>query len=204
VLILPQPSRVDDILSRVTISRVWIALGGHPPKRNRASAFWRKTRDPNISLSDSKGAWYDFARGEGGGTLDLVCHVRGCDRKEALAWVADLAGVNLPDQPFTDADRRRWRVARLEAGALVRRKHELLAALRGARDAYLQGFHRANRYILMRGMDCTERVGLAADVAETYEARYQDFDRRIDLLAHARFSDLLPLFRAEKQERRAA
>ena len=201
---IAQPSKVDEIFSRVTITQVWCALGGDPPRRARAPAFWRESRDPNISLDDNKGCWFDFRDGIGGGLIDLVQRVRGCDRKSALHWLADLAGVPLEDRAFTEADQRRWRVARLEAEALIRRKHELLAALRGARDAYLQGYHRAGRYILVYGVDCTERVGLAADVAETYEARYQDFDNRIDLLARARFADLLPLFRAGKQERMAA
>jgi hypothetical protein len=111
--------RANQILSRVTISQVWCALGGDPPKRGRASAFWRVTRDLNVSLNDAKGAWFDHARGEGGGILDLVSHVRGCDRKEALHWVADLAGVPLEDGPLTPTEKRDYARARSQARPLA-------------------------------------------------------------------------------------
>jgi len=197
----------EEILSRTTISQVWIALGGDPPKGSRAKAFWRKSRDPNVSVNDTKNCWFDFRDGIGGGVFDLIQRIRGGSRQDALKWLADYLGVPLDRPQWTEAERREWgrrrRVAEAEARVLVTRKHELLAALRAARDSYLQGYHRARRYIRDHGAGCAECVALAADVAETYEARYQEFDRRIDLLARARFADLLPLFRPSREKRAA-
>lgn len=36
---------------------------------------------------DENGRWYDFATGEGGGLVDLVMRVRGCDKQSALGWL---------------------------------------------------------------------------------------------------------------------
>jgi hypothetical protein len=113
-------SRVDEILAHVNISSVWCALGGHTPNHGRAPAFWRKTRDPNVSLNDAKGTWFDFARGEGGGILDLVEHVRGCSRSEAVQWLADLAGIPLDEHPLTQPEKRDWARAKRQAVPLAR------------------------------------------------------------------------------------
>lgn len=112
--------RVSEILSHVTVTRVWCGLGGPPPCRGRAPAWWRNSQTLNISLSDAKGAWYDFARDEGGGILDLVQHVRGCERREALRWLAGLAGVPLEDRPLTATEKRNYAQAKREAAPLAR------------------------------------------------------------------------------------
>ncbi len=41
---------------------------------------------------EAAGAWKDYATGEGGDLIDLVCLANGLDRKEALAWAEDRLG----------------------------------------------------------------------------------------------------------------
>lgn len=81
---------MSEILGRVRISDVWCGLGGGPLRARRGRAFWRKGDGLNVSLNDEKGVFYDFPPGKGGGILDLVQKARGCDRKAAVQWLADL------------------------------------------------------------------------------------------------------------------
>jgi hypothetical protein len=54
--------------------------------------------------------------------LDLVVHVRGGGRADALRWCADLAGVVMDDTPLSLEDRARWARERREL------EHDLPAA----------------------------------------------------------------------------
>ena len=96
------------ICGAVAITAVWRALGGGELRRGRGRAFWRDGDGLNISLSDTKGTWYDHRDGIGGGVLDLVLHVRGGNRQGALRWLADSFGLPLEDRPLTPAERRQY------------------------------------------------------------------------------------------------
>src|SRR5262249_44070128 len=89
-----------DIISATRIGDVWGALGGGELRNGRGRAWWRGGDGFNISLSDTKGVWYDHVTGDGGGVLDLVQNVRGGTRREALRWLADYAGVPLDNRPL--------------------------------------------------------------------------------------------------------
>ncbi len=91
-----------DVLDRLDITEVWSALGGPNLRWGRGRAFWRETRDYNVSIDRAKKTWYDHARSEGGGVLDLVCHVAGGTRADALRWCAELAGVQLDNDAPRD------------------------------------------------------------------------------------------------------
>jgi hypothetical protein len=82
-------STTREIISHIRISTVWAALGGGPLHHSRGRAFWRGSHDYNVSLSDEKNAWFDFAGETGGGVLDLIQQVRGGNRTEALKFVAE-------------------------------------------------------------------------------------------------------------------
>ena len=197
--------RAYEIVSRARITEVWQALGGDSPKFGRAPAFWRKTRDRNVGLNDDKGGWYDFAHNEGGGVLDLIQHVRGGSRKEALEWLAGLLCIPLDDRPLTEAQKRQYArqraAAEREAGELIAWRDGLVRALEEYRDSVLQAYHRARLYIGEHGLE-SRMSNLTADVADTYEARYQELDGKLDRLRVANFATLLPYFRAS--DRRAA
>jgi hypothetical protein len=98
-----------EIVALRPITEVWQALGGEPPKRGRARAFWRDGDNLQaISFDDSKGCWYDHRDGKGGGILDLVQRVRGCNRADALRWLAERNGATLQYRPTNAAERRRY------------------------------------------------------------------------------------------------
>jgi hypothetical protein len=98
---------VTHIIGATTITNVWLELGGEPPKHGRARAFYRDGNNQQaVSLNDEKTCWHDFVTGEGGGVLDLIRRVLGCDRRAALRWLADVNGIPLDDQPATRAERR--------------------------------------------------------------------------------------------------
>ena len=101
---------IRDIIAATTISEVFVALGGDRPERGRARAFWRTGADnPNaVGLDDRKGCWFDYRDQTGGGVLDLIQHVRGCDRGPALRWLADFVGSPLDDRPMTLTQRRNY------------------------------------------------------------------------------------------------
>src|SRR5215472_11919197 len=102
----------SDVLSTVRISDIWRALGGPQLRRAgkdryRGRGFWRNGDGWNISLDDSRGAWFDHRDAVGGGVLDLIVHVRGGSRQDALRWLADYQGTPLDDRPLSAAERAR-------------------------------------------------------------------------------------------------
>ncbi len=98
----------SDIIARASIVDVWRRLGGGPLRHGRGKGFWRDGSGFNVSLGDAKGVWFDHARAEGGGTLDLIQTATGCDRREALRWLADSLGLALDSHQFTPSERRQW------------------------------------------------------------------------------------------------
>lgn len=75
-------------LDSVRILEVWRALGGPELRRGRAPAFWRSGDNPQaIAVHAEKGCWYDYRDSVGGGVLQLVQHVKGCDQSGALRWL---------------------------------------------------------------------------------------------------------------------
>jgi hypothetical protein len=74
-------------------------MGGGELRRGRGRAWWRDGDGWNVALDDRRGCWYDHRDGIGGGVLDLVVHVRGGTRQDALRWLADLTGVALDGRP---------------------------------------------------------------------------------------------------------
>jgi hypothetical protein len=109
------------IIGATTITHVWLALGGPEPKRGRAPAFYRNGDNPQtVSLNDAKQCWYDHRDGKGGGVLDLIQRVLGCDRARAMRWLSSFTGIPLEDRPFTTAERRQYARQRAKADRLAR------------------------------------------------------------------------------------
>ena len=190
---------VANITTARPITEVWTALGGSPPSRGRARAFFRDGDDPfAISLNDSKAAWFDFRDNVGGGVLDLIRRVRGCGRGDALRWLAELNGITLDDRPLSPAERREYARQRAEASELAAWRGRLVDALKRERERWWEIYHAALRYILDDGLEAP--LGdAAATVYEVAEVQIKVLDWRIDTLVAAPLSGLLQVFRELKR-----
>lgn len=101
-----------------SIAEVWRRLGGQDPIRKRVPALWRETKDRNVSLDDSKGCYFDFVSGTGGGILDLVMLAHGSSRSEAFKWLA--LEFNLETKDITPVERKEHGAARQIGKILAR------------------------------------------------------------------------------------
>jgi hypothetical protein len=112
----------SQLVERTSITGVWFALGGGEIRRGRAQAFWRQRADGwSVSIREDCGVWYDHRDGVGGGILDLIRHVRGGTRGQALRWLADAMGIELDgNTPLSREQRRRYARARHDAPELAR------------------------------------------------------------------------------------
>jgi len=87
--------QLRELIVRTSIAELWRYLGGGNLKGQRGQAFWRESSDFNISLNEDQGTYYDFAVSKGGGILDLILTIRGCDRKEAVRVLCNFHGEPL-------------------------------------------------------------------------------------------------------------
>ena len=191
-----------EILDRVSMPELLNALGFPPARANRTRCILHKGDSPTtFSINPNKGTWYCFKCNEGGGKLKLVQRALGLDRKAALHWLADLAGVPM-GAPWTNQERREWatrrKAAELEARDLVAWRNGLIEELREARNSHLGAYHRAKNYIIRHGMEGVI-AEFAADVADCSERKYQELDRSITAIERAPFDVLLRYYRTTKR-----
>lgn len=136
-----RPSQAtSQIITCVRVSRVWCWLGGPALRGRRGQAFWRDGDGWNVVLDDERRCWYDHARSEGGGVLDLVQRVLGCGRQEALEWLAERVGMRLERKVSTSEERAQWherrRSAEIGAQAVTRWRRAALWSFVRLRNAY--------------------------------------------------------------------
>lgn len=80
------------------VKAVATSLVGEPTSKTPTQ--WRFRRRGSLAINvagEHAGQWYDFEAGAGGGGVDLVTHLMGCDRTVAVAWLQDQR--LLPDVP---------------------------------------------------------------------------------------------------------
>jgi hypothetical protein len=109
-----------ELIARTRITSVWAALGGGEIRRNHSQAFWRNGDGFNVALNDDCGIWFDHRDNVGGGILDLIAHVRGGTRAEALKWLAERLGLPLDGARLSNEERRRYAQAQKRAPELAR------------------------------------------------------------------------------------
>ena len=64
------------------------SLVGEPTRKTATE--WRFRRRGSLAINvagEHAGQWYDFEAGVGGGGVELVTHLMGCDRAAAVAWL---------------------------------------------------------------------------------------------------------------------
>ena len=70
------------------VRAVATSLVGEPT--HKTATQWRFRRRGSLAVNvagENAGQWYDFEAGVGGGGVDLVRHLIGCDRSAAVAWL---------------------------------------------------------------------------------------------------------------------
>ena len=81
-------------------------LLGEPTEHNRGKHELRFGTRGSLSISLSKGTWFDHERNEGGGLLDLVRRERDTDNAGATAWLQSRGHISRPVPPESVSKRQ--------------------------------------------------------------------------------------------------
>ena len=78
----------------------YLAQTGYKPKLIKGVNYWycsplRSELTPSFKVNAERNQWYDFATGDHGDIIDLVCALRHCSIAEAMRRLAALKGVRL-------------------------------------------------------------------------------------------------------------
>lgn len=78
----------------------YLAQAGHKPKLSKGVNYWycsplRTELTPSFKVNAERNQWYDFATGDHGDIIDLVCALQHCTTAEAIRRIAALKGVRL-------------------------------------------------------------------------------------------------------------
>ena len=80
---------------------VALELLGEPKRRGPRE--WRWGNRGSFALRLDRGSWQDFESGKSGGVLDLVVHLEGIDRADAMDWLRNRGLLPTADAPRTGA-----------------------------------------------------------------------------------------------------
>ena len=83
----------------------YLAQTGYKPKLTKGVNYWycsplRSELTPSFKVNAERNQWYDFATGDHGDIIDLVCALQHCSTAEAMRRLATLKGVRLAP-PFS-------------------------------------------------------------------------------------------------------
>ena len=78
----------------------YLAQTGYKPKLTKGVNYWycsplRSELTPSFKVNAERNQWYDFATGDHGDIIDLVCALQHCSTAEAMRRLAALKGVLL-------------------------------------------------------------------------------------------------------------
>ena len=78
----------------------YLAQTGYKPKLTKGVNYWycsplRAELTPSFKVNAERNQWYDFATGDHGDIIDLVCALQHCSTAEAMRRLAALKGVRL-------------------------------------------------------------------------------------------------------------
>ena len=78
----------------------YLAQTGYKPKLTKGVNYWycsplRSELTPSFKVNAERNQWYDFATGDHGDIIDLVCALQHCSTVEAMRRLAALKGVRL-------------------------------------------------------------------------------------------------------------
>jgi DNA primase len=116
------PQFLDELRARLPVSQVV----GRRIKLRKAGSEWRglspfnKEKTPSFFVNDQKSMWFDFSAGKNGSIFDFLMLTEGLSFPEAVARLAEEAGLPLPTISREEAardERRSTIVEILEAAA---------------------------------------------------------------------------------------
>ena len=127
------------------------ALGFELRRSNRAACIICSAQNTTtFSFEPDNGTWFCFRCNRGGGVLDLVQAIHNCDRREAIAWVAQFVGVPLDRHTSSRAERRKYAQKRGPAedwaADLTEWCTRILTDLRARRNALWDTEHAASAW----------------------------------------------------------
>ena len=78
----------------------YLAQAGYKPKLTKGVNYWycsplRSELTPSFKVNAERNQWYDFATGDHGDIIDLVCALQHCSTADAMRRLAALKGVRL-------------------------------------------------------------------------------------------------------------
>ena len=85
-----------------------LAYYGKSLSRTKTGMYYSPFRDektPSFHIDEAANTWYDFGTHEGGGLIDFVCKITGCQRKEAYDWLASIRHM-IPEEVHTEVIKR--------------------------------------------------------------------------------------------------
>ena len=85
-----------------------LAYYGKSLARTKTGMYYSPFRDektPSFHIDEAMNTWYDFGTHEGGGLIDFVCKIAGCQRKEAYDWLASIRHL-IPEEIHAEVIRR--------------------------------------------------------------------------------------------------
>ncbi len=137
--------------------------------------------------------------GQGGGVLDLIQVVLGCDRAGAVAWLSETFNLEIEGKrTFTPQERKRYARLRSEAEQFVQWRAKELQDMKERRTFCLRMYHAALRFILTHGL-LDEETCRIADECERYEAQYFKLDQQIETFSQMSIEDQIAFYHKPKQ-----
>ena len=85
-----------------------LAYYGKSLARTKTGMYYSPFRDektPSFHIDEAANTWYDFGTHEGGGLIDFVCKITGCQRKEAYDWLASIRHM-IPEDVHAEVIKR--------------------------------------------------------------------------------------------------
>lgn len=85
-----------------------LAYYGKSLSRTKTGMYYSPFRDektPSFHIDEAANTWYDFGTHEGGGLIDFVCKITGCQRKEAYDWLTSIRHM-IPEDVHTEVIKR--------------------------------------------------------------------------------------------------
>mgnify|MGYP003294092186 FL=1 len=85
-----------------------LAYYGKILSRTKTGMYYSPFRDektPSFHIDEAANTWYDFGTHEGGGLIDFVCKITGCQRKEAYDWLASISHL-IPEDVHAEVIKR--------------------------------------------------------------------------------------------------